>query len=168
MQAGRWFSAGWKLFKAGEHAHFGWIVLEHLLDVRGLLISLGVFLLTFFGGALDYLSSPLNVWLGALAAMAFAAMIYVGGAVFFDRRAAKHDAEEEGKPHPAEALPLVTPLAAPAMADWPIDQLFEHIDPDCLDTDTDGSDRWEKIGNDIRDAFSLRRLFGTPYWESSK
>ncbi|MEA2894558.1 MAG: hypothetical protein QOJ84_173 [Bradyrhizobium sp.] len=43
---------------------------------------------------------------------------------------------------------------APAenVPDWPIHELFSHIDSDVL------NDRWEAVGADIRDAFALGRL----------
>jgi hypothetical protein len=46
-------------------------------------------------------------------------------------------------------------LAAPD-ADWRIHELFSHIQPDLLEQPDEHA--WERIGNDIRDEFSLGRL----------
>jgi hypothetical protein len=79
---GKWFGTGWKIFKAGEHAHFGWVLLEAVLDIRGWLVTLGVWAVTFFGASLDMLRSPLNVWLVSLLAAACAAILYIAWCFF--------------------------------------------------------------------------------------
>lgn len=40
--------------------------------------------------------------------------------------------------------------------DWPLHELFYHIDPNLLDDANEAA--WERIGNDLRDAFSVGRL----------
>lgn len=87
---------GWKIFKAGEHAHFGWILLEYFFDLRGWLISFVVWAVTFFGASLDLFRSPLNVWLLSLLAAACASILYIA-VCFFQMRANPADAELTGK-----------------------------------------------------------------------
>ena len=55
-----------------------------------------------------------------------------------------------------------TPSPAGVQADWPIRELFFHIQPDLLDRPENAA--WERIGNDLRDAFALNlvRVWGRP------
>jgi hypothetical protein len=41
-------------------------------------------------------------------------------------------------------------------ADWPIYELFSHIQPDLLDRPDEAA--WDRIGNDLRDQFSMGNL----------
>jgi hypothetical protein len=55
-----------------------------------------------------------------------------------------------------------TPTPAGTKPDWPIRELFFHIQPDLLDRPDEAA--WERIGNDLRDAFALNliRVWGRP------
>ncbi len=58
--------------------------------------------------------------------------------------------------------PNETPMPAGVQPDWPIQQLFYHLKPDLLENADEAA--WEKIGNDLRDAFGLNlvRVWGRP------
>lgn len=60
----------------------------------------------------------------------------------------------------------VTPTPAGLAPDWPIQQLFYHIKPDLLENADEAA--WEKIGDDLRDAFGLNlvRVWGRPAGDS--
>lgn len=55
-----------------------------------------------------------------------------------------------------------TPTPAGIAPDWPIQQLFYHLKPDLLENADEAA--WEKVGNDLRDAFGLNlvRVWGRP------
>jgi hypothetical protein len=59
-------------------------------------------------------------------------------------------------------LPDMTPTPGGIQPDWPIRELFLHIQPDLLDNPNDTS--WERVGNDLRDAFALNlvKVWGRP------
>jgi hypothetical protein len=49
-------------------------------------------------------------------------------------------------------------LASPVVPDWPVRDLFFHIDPNVLDIRPDDEAPWQTVGNSIRDAFALGQL----------
>ena len=55
-----------------------------------------------------------------------------------------------------------TPTPAGIEPDWSIQKLFHHIKPDLLENADEAA--WDKIGNDLRDAFGLNliRVWGRP------
>jgi hypothetical protein len=64
------------------------------------------------------------------------------------------------------AFPLIPPNRTPTPAgvqpDWPIRDLFFHIQPDLLDNPNESA--WDRVGNDLRDAFALNliKVWGRP------
>jgi hypothetical protein len=129
-----WLDSGWKLFKAAEHAHFGWLILESFLDLRGWLFVGGVWVVTFFGASLDLFRSPLNVWLLSLLAAACASIFYIGWCFFMMRR------QTEPSPKLGDAATEVRPEPKPDIdareaffqilenSEWTRDQLSKTTD----------------------------------------
>ena len=94
--------------------------------------------------------SPQAVLLAVLAAAACVSVIVIAVRLVW-----KKDA----------ATPSTGRSASGGIADWPIHELFSYIDPQLLERVDNGvSNRWDEIGNDIRDQAALGHLniYGRP------
>lgn len=98
----------------------------------------------------------------------------VGGALWtalhfalYRKTAADGPANVPRHERPVNGRQFRTQSDAPELPDFPLHELFSHIDPDVLNDDPNNN-RWEKVGQEIRDALALRRLkcWGRPLLES--
>jgi hypothetical protein len=71
------------------------------------------------------------------------------------------DHKHEDRLQDKQDLERIRLTGVQAIPDWPIHELFSHIDPDVLEIkrgDADSHDRWDIVGDEIRDALALGRL----------
>jgi hypothetical protein len=148
----RWYDRAGRLDFAGTM--LGWV-----FDWKTWLFSAMGGGVTLLWAAIDGRSS-LDVWLLALMATACMIIIISGVAALWQRVAYVGGERVTARTHftaPSANQAQVTALTTGP--DWPIHDLFTHINPDLLVRVDDGvGDSWDEIGNDIRDHAALGQL----------
>jgi hypothetical protein len=148
----RWYDRAGRLDFAGTM--LGWV-----FDWKTWLFSAMGGGATLLWAAIDGRSS-LDVWLLALMAAACMIIIISGAGVLWQRVA--YVGGEAGTARIHFTAPSGNQAELTALKtgpDWPIQDLFTHINPDLLVRVDDAvGDSWDDIGNDIRDHAALGQL----------
>jgi hypothetical protein len=157
---------GWRCFK---HAWRGcWTMANELAGLLGGgILFVILFLLRDWLRAMNWIEAPTTLWGTAGYAVALAvASVVLSFLVIFSWRLALAPAQLYWEQYrKAERLrDELCPAKSGAQhqdsgPNWLIDELFTHIDPDLLSRTDDGvGDRWDEIGNAIRDQAAIGHL----------
>ena len=162
----------WRWYDRASRVDFAGTLFSLIFDWKSWAIGAAGGAMTFLWAAIAG-RDPLDVW--ALAVVVAAGLMVIAWVVlsFLRERPIEVAADASGGQSILDQWQrgeweIAYPASRTPLPDWPIHQLFSHIEPDILNRATSGPERWDIIGDKIRDALSLNRLkaWGRPVTEN--